>query len=178
MEPGWRPPEEVIRYRPVGCKNWGIVHIIKSTFGIDKLACIFSPNGKQIAGSGLDQTTKIWDLALGQEIATLTGHTDVIMGVSFHPNCSDSSDLPCGRWLATKSIDGTFRFYLTQLEDLTALARARVTRPLSSSECMEFLHRTQVECTQDLPQLADISPTSPPKTEACHQPHPRIKYVR
>ena len=127
---------------------------------------IFSPNGKQIVGTGLDQTTKIWDIALRQEIGTLTGHTDAIIGLSFHPSCSDSTDLPCGRWLATKSIDGTFRFYLTQLEDLTALARARVTRPLTSSECLEFLHRTDAGCMQDSPQHADISLNSPPKLEA------------
>ena len=129
-------------------------------------AAVFSPNGDEIAGLGLDQTTKIWNLALTQEITTLTGHTDFIMGASFHPNCSDSSNPDCGTWLATKSIDDTFRFYLTRLEDLTALAQVRVTRPLSSSECMEFLHRPQAECTQVSLDIADISPTIPPKNEA------------
>jgi len=140
-------------------------HSLKASSGTVG-AVAFSPNGQEIAGTGLDQTTKIWNVTLGEEIATLTGHSDYIMDASFHSNCSDSSDPNCGTWLATKSIDGTFRFYLTQLDDLTALARARVTRPLSSSECMEFLHRPEADCPQDLPQHAGISPTSIPNPDA------------
>jgi WD40 repeat protein/basic membrane lipoprotein Med (substrate-binding protein (PBP1-ABC) superfamily) len=146
--------------------NTGVLSTSLKTRSGAVRAAVFSPNGDEITGLGLDQTTKIWNVALGQEIATLTGHTDFIMGASFHPNCRDSADPYCGTWLATKSIDGTFRFYLTHLEDLTSLARARVTRPLSSSECMEFLHRSQTECTQDLPQVAGISPANSPILDA------------
>ena len=145
-------------------KTGALSHSLKTRSGSIG-SIVFSPNGLEIAGTGYDQTTKIWNVALGQEIATLTGHTDVIFSASYHPNCSDLSDQNCGRWLVTESYDGTFQFYLTQIEDLVALARARVTRQLSSSECVEFLHRTLGECGADMPELAPKISTSLPNME-------------
>jgi len=129
---------------------------------------VFSPDGLEIAGTEYDQTTKIWNVALGQEVATLTGHTDEIYSASYHPNCTDSSDQNCGRLLVTESFDGTFLFYLTQMEDLLALARARVTRQLSSAECKEFLHRALDECPTDMPEGAENNSTNLPNTEVLH----------
>jgi hypothetical protein len=38
------------------------------------------------------------------------------------------------------SQDGVSRVYLLHLEDLVELARARVTRPLTTEECQKYLH--------------------------------------
>jgi hypothetical protein len=50
---------------------------------------------------------------------------------------------PClsgdGRQLATAGADGTIRTYTLMLDELTALAEARLTRSLADEECRKFL---------------------------------------
>ena len=36
----------------------------------------YSPDGTQIVTASDDQTARIWDAATGQEVRTLSGHTD------------------------------------------------------------------------------------------------------
>jgi WD40 repeat protein len=62
----------------------------------------FSPNGKLLATTGIEDDIKLWDLATGKELRTLSGHTARIEGMAFAPN----SDL-----LATASGDGTTRIW-------------------------------------------------------------------
>jgi hypothetical protein len=43
----------------------------------------FSPDGTRIASASGDQTVKVWDVATGQEVRTLTGHSSSVQGVAF-----------------------------------------------------------------------------------------------
>ncbi len=47
------------------------------------LAVAVSPDGTKIASAGRDKLIKIWDRATGQELMTLTGHTDEIRSLAF-----------------------------------------------------------------------------------------------
>jgi WD40 repeat protein len=61
----------------------------------------------------------------------LPGHTAEVSAISFSPD---------GKYLASSSLDGTVRVYFTQLEDLIAYAKTRVTRTLTTEECQRYLH--------------------------------------
>ena len=95
----------------------------------------FSPDGTRLATSGADSSVKVWDISAHEgrieEPLTLSGHTSGIFRVLF------SSD---GRRLATASRDGTSRVYALAIEDLLTIAKSRVTRTLTTSECQKFLH--------------------------------------
>ncbi|NTU85752.1 MAG: WD40 repeat domain-containing protein [Chloroflexales bacterium] len=90
----------------------------------------WNPDGTQIASAAFDSTIRLWDVATGQELrsfASPSGPSDV----AFSPD---------GKQLYVASVDGLVRVYLTNLDDLVALARTRVTRGLTDEECRVYLH--------------------------------------
>ena len=55
----------------------------------------FSPDGATLASGSWDGTVRLWDVATGEAIATLEGHTDWVFSVSFSP---DGATLASGSW--------------------------------------------------------------------------------
>ena len=111
-------------------KSGGLLLTLSGHTGIVD-AVTFSPNGAYLATASEDGTAKVWDAETGEALLTLTGHTGFVETVTFSPD---------GTRLLTAGQDGTVRVYVLPLEDLTALARSRVTRSLTQEECQQFLH--------------------------------------
>jgi WD40 repeat protein/tRNA A-37 threonylcarbamoyl transferase component Bud32 len=86
----------------------------------------FSPDGKTIACAGYtDQTVEVWDLATGEELLTLTGHTGRVRGVCFSPD---------GTFLVSGSDDGTVRGW----DPATGRERFIFAGPQRPVACVEF----------------------------------------
>ena len=66
------------------------------------LSVSFSPDGTTLASGSWDGVIRLWDVAMGINIATLEGHTDRVLSVSFSPD---------SKILASGSRDDTVKLY-------------------------------------------------------------------
>jgi hypothetical protein len=66
------------------------------------VALSFSPDSQMLASAGDDRTVRLWNLATGEEVACLKGHTDAIWTLAFAPD---------GKAVATCSRDGTVKLW-------------------------------------------------------------------
>jgi WD40 repeat protein/basic membrane lipoprotein Med (substrate-binding protein (PBP1-ABC) superfamily)/DNA-binding SARP family transcriptional activator len=90
----------------------------------------FSPDGSLVATASRDGSVKIWDFPDGNLRLSFSSDTGAgLTDVAFSPD---------GTLLATSGEDGV-RIYAVQLEDLVALARARLTRGFTPEECRGYL---------------------------------------
>jgi tricorn protease-like protein len=62
----------------------------------------FSPDGRRLASGSWNNTIKLWDVATGQEVRTLSGHNSGVLSVAFSPD---------GRLLASASGDHTVKLW-------------------------------------------------------------------
>ena len=93
----------------------------------------FSPDGTQVATTGRDGGTKLWDANSGELLLNLYGDGEGLIGVAISPD---------SKLLATVGSE-FIHVYLVQLDDLIALAETRVTRSLTEEECRQYLHLDQ-----------------------------------
>jgi WD40 repeat protein len=78
----------------------------------------FSQDGRLVATASRDGTARVWDGSTGVNLLTLFGDNTGLGGVDFSPD---------GTRLAVSADDAT-RVYVTKMDDLLTLARARLTR--------------------------------------------------
>jgi WD40 repeat protein len=93
-----------------------------------------SPDGRQLAVATNGGPIRVWDVTTKAILFELPRLNHLL----------DPSFSPDGRLLYAIAGDAlapaTIRAYFTQLEDLVAFARTRVTRSLTSTECQQYLH--------------------------------------
>jgi WD40 repeat protein len=69
----------------------------------DAVRCVaFSPAGDRAASASRDDTLRIWNVATGETIDSLTGHSGSVADCSF---------LPSSELLASDSADGSVRLW-------------------------------------------------------------------
>jgi WD40 repeat protein len=108
--------------------------LIGHNSGIQSLA--FTSDGKLLASGSEDNTAKLWDVETGAEILTFPGSSGGVTAVAFSPTDHSAH-------LAVASADGIVRMFLLQIDELLAVAKARITRTLTVAECQEYLHVEQ-----------------------------------
>jgi WD40 repeat protein/serine/threonine protein kinase len=93
-----------------GVKVWDLANsqdcltitVVSKPGSVYSLSMALSPDGKYVAGNGMNNIVKLWDAATGQEIRSFKGHTDWIPCVAFSAG---------GKVLASGSADKTIKLW-------------------------------------------------------------------
>jgi WD40 repeat protein len=62
----------------------GLIAIFEQPHSVTCIA--FSPDGATLASGSVDKTVKLWNVATGEELATLNGHSSVVYSLAFSPD--------------------------------------------------------------------------------------------
>ena len=105
-------------------------HVVATMQGHNSVVwdAVFSPDDASVATISFDGTVKLWETKSGLERLTLPGEG---REVAFSPD---------GTYLAASTSTGLIRIYVLPVLDLLAVAEARGVRPLTESECQQYLH--------------------------------------
>ncbi|NCR59131.1 MAG: protein kinase [Microcystis aeruginosa LL13-06] len=79
---------------------WSVV--LRTLTGHSVYSVVYSPNGHYLASGNGDKTIKIWEVATGKHLRTLTGHYGEVYSVVYSPD---------GRYLASGSGDNTIKIW-------------------------------------------------------------------
>jgi len=79
---------------------WSVV--LRTLTGHSVYSVVYSPNGHYLASGNGDKTIKIWEVATGKHLRTLTGHYGEVYSVVYSPD---------GRYLASGSRDNTIKIW-------------------------------------------------------------------
>jgi len=77
-----------------------VLRLIGHTESVNAIA--FSPDSRQLASGGDDDTIRLWEVATGREIKAISSFKDNVQTVAFSPD---------GRWLACGNRDSTFKLF-------------------------------------------------------------------
>jgi WD40 repeat protein/serine/threonine protein kinase len=91
----------------------------------------FNPQGTILATSGFDGTVRLWDVDSWDELTIMTDQNLALEGVDFSPD---------GRYVVASGSDGIVRVFIVSLEELIDVARSRLSRDFTQSECQRYLH--------------------------------------
>jgi len=101
------------------------------------ISASFSPNGDYLGTTHFDGTSAIWDFPASLD----TGSGQALLNLKLHTNIATSMDFsPDNKYVVTGGFDNTARVFTLDLDELIAMAESRVTRPLTDSECQQYLH--------------------------------------
>ena len=127
---------EVIAWDPeTGKQRWAAAGVFGGIWGI-----AYSPDGKTLAGAGIDGTVTLWEATNGKALTTLKGHTDRVIWVAYTLS---------GRTLASSSLDGTVRLWdaVTGKEKAVLKGHTEAVQRLALSPDGRFLGTTSNDRT-------------------------------
>jgi WD40 repeat protein len=82
----------------------------------------FSPDGSQLVSGSCDNTVRLWSMASGKLLKTLTGHLGTLNSVAFHPNgkqvASGSNDKTVRLWTVCEWSDRTHQLFGPEMKQL------------------------------------------------------------
>ena len=84
-----------------------------------------TPDGSRAVSASCDNTLKVWDLASGQELRTLTGHTDWVNGVAVTPDGSRAVSASADRTLKVWDISAMLNAGLANGKELHTLPKTQ-----------------------------------------------------
>ena len=93
----------ILRYKKAGIHDGSLISTVK-----------ISPNGKCLATASSDKIVKIWNLASGELMQTLVGHTEGVSDLEFTPN---------SKYIASCSDDMTIRIWNLQNGELLRILK-------------------------------------------------------
>lgn len=120
------------------------------------LAVAYSPDGKILASSGSsDGTIQLWDVAHGEHIRTLKGHTDTVKTLAFSPDgkilVSGSSDDTLRKW--DTSTGSMLRKLAGHSNDIKTVAFSRDGKMIASGSKDATVRLWDAETRRFLPTL-------------------------